>query len=336
MGELAFRKIQYGVESALAHGTAVAATSIWPGKIQVPTDRQPVFPELTTGRRARAQKGVVNQILADGLTLTMDQGIFQKLPFLFSIGLKGGVTATEQTVGQSDFLWDFTPSLTAKNYPDSGTIEYGDDTEQYEIEYCMARRYTISGALGNNEPVKVESELFGKQISVVDFTASLAPGAYEYMVANMANIYIDDTWANLGTTKKTGLLQEYSLEILTGVHPKFLGEGVKTMTNHGEGYIDAMLTLTFEGNTDADAQYDIFRAGTARTIRLEILGSQIGSGDPHSLVADLYGEFETVIPLSSEKNGNNLHAAVFHALDDNATPTPHMLGLTVTTNVDEA
>lgn len=329
MGELAFRKIQYGKETT--KGTAVAATKIWPGKIVVPADRKPQFPEITSGRRARAQKGVVNQILVDGFTLSADPVPFQLLPAIFSAGLKGNITAAEQTTDQDDYLWDHTPSLTATNAPDSLTVEYGDDTQAYEIEYCMARRIKLAGSLGDDAGVSLEAEMFGKQISTSTFTASLAPLAYEFAVANLVKIYIDPAWASLGSTEKTGLLQAWDVEILTGLHPKFHAAGVKTFTGHGEGFIDAMATFTFEGGSEADGLWDVFRAGTPKAIRIEMLGSQIGTGDPYSCTIDLYGEFEEVIPLASEKNGNNLHTAIFHALDDNQA-TPHTVAVKVTTN----
>jgi hypothetical protein len=331
MGELAFRKVQYGRETT--RGTAVAATKMWPGKIQVPTDRQPVFPELTTGRRARAQAGVINQLLVDGFTLSMEQGVFQMLPFLFSMLLKGGVTASETTTSQADYLWDFTPSLTAANAQNAFTVEFGDDTQAYEMEYCMARRLTIAGTLGENAGVSLEAECFGRQITPTTFTGSLAPLAYEYMSANMAKLYKDSTWANLGTTQLTSTLQDFSIEILSGLHPKFLGDGQKIFSTHGEGYVDAMATFTFEGNATADAIFDDFQAGTKRALQLQLLGSQIGSGTTYACKINMFGQFESVIPLNSEKNGNNLHAAVFHILDDNAA-TPHSLGVTVTTNAN--
>lgn len=329
MGEVVFRKIQHGKETT--KGTAVAATRMFPfGTIKVPADRKPDFKDNALGRRARAQKGWVKQIAVDGITLTQEPMCFQSLPWIFSLGLKGNVSGAEQTTDQDDYLWDFTPSLTATNAPDSGTIEYGDDTQAYEIEYVMWRSIKIDGTLGEDGFVKLEVEGFGKQISTSTFTA-LSPAAVEAAVANMVKIYIDPTWAALGTTQKTGLLQAFSIEILNGYHPKFHAAGVKTMTGHGEGYIDAMVTLTFEGGAEADAQWDAFRAGTQQAIRIEILGSQIGTGDPYSLIVDLFGEYEEVIPLASEKEGNSLHTAIFHALDDGQA-TPHMLAVKVTTN----
>jgi hypothetical protein len=329
MGERAFTKVQYGKE--VTRGTAVVATKIWPGTISVPVDRQPVFPEIATGRRARAQAGVINQLLVDGYTLTAENCPYQALPFIFSMGLKGGVTASETTPSQADYLWDFTPSLTAANAPNGFTVEYGDETQAYEMEYSLARSIKIAGKMGDNAGVSVEAECFARQITATTFTGALTLPALEFMVANLTKVWIDSTWATLGTTQKTGLLQDFSIEILTGLHPKFLGEAHKYFDVHGEGFIDAMATFTLEGAAAADAIFDDFQAGTKRAIRLQTIGSTIGTGTTYALTINMFGQWESVVPISSEKNGNNLHAAVFHILDDNQA-TPHSLGVTVTTN----
>lgn len=329
MGELAFRKIQYGKETN--KGTAVAATKVWPGAIQVPVDRVPVFPEITSGRRSRSSLGIIPQLLVDGWTLTADPCPFNLLPAIFSMALKGGVTASEVTPGQADYLWDFTPNLVASNSQNAFTIEFGDDTQAYEMEYSMARSVKIEGKLGENGGVAATVEGFARQITPTTFTSSLSPLAYEYMLANMSQIYIDSVWADLGKTIKAALVQEFSFEILTGLHPKFLADGAKTFSSHGEGYIDCMATFVLEGGALADAIWDDFQAGTKRAIQFKVQGSKIGTGTNYSLIINMYGQWESVIPLSSEKNGNNLHAAVFHCLDDNQA-TPHNVGVTCTTN----
>lgn len=331
MAENAFTKVQYGLEST--HGNAVAATARWPGVVKVPSDRKPVYPKETLGIRARAHRSAIYQTHVDGLMLSMEDAVFQKLPFLFSIGLRGEVSAAEQTTDQGDYLWDFTPSLTETNVLNSATLEYGDDTQAYEIEYLMAKRLSISGAMGQNAAVKVEVECFGRQIKPTTFTSSLGLSDGTPMVANMAKFYVDGTWANLGNTEKPGLLREYSIEILTGLHAKFSGAGTKYFYNHGESYPDLMATFTFEGNSDADALFDAYQAQTPSALRLQLLGPQIGSGDSHCLQLNMYGSFEEIIPLGSEQDGNNLHTAVFHAYSDDQS-TPHSFAALVTTDSD--
>lgn len=332
MGEKAFIKNQFGLEAI--KGTPVVAASILLGKVEMGTDRTIRFPEDTLGIRARAHRSVTEQIQVDNLRISFPEGAyFEALPLIMSIGIKGDVTSVEQTAGEGDYAWDFTPDLEDDNEPDSITLETGDDVQAYEIEYVMARRIVIEGSVGENAAVTCEVECFGKQITPTTFTASLTPPTVDAMIANMAKFYIDSNWAGLGGTQKDGLLRKYRVEIITGVHPKFWAQGVKTMTGHAESVLDVMWTLTFEGNSDADVIFDAWRAETARALRLEIIGTQIGTGETHSLKIDTYGKFEEVIPMGEEQDGNNLHTAIFHGISDNGA-TPRMLGINVVTDIE--
>jgi len=328
MGEVVFRKNQYGLE--VTKGTAVPATAMWPGVVRLPADRKPVFPKYVTGTRGAAIISQVNQYLVDGLMLESPEGgmVFEKLPLVFSIGLKGGVTAAEVTPAQGDYGWAFTPSLTASNTPDAITLETGDDVEQYEVEYVMAKRIRLGGKIGQNEGVTCEVECFGRQVSDSAFTAALTPGTLTPMTANLVKMWIDANWAALGTTQKTGLLREWNLEILTGYHFKFMADGQLYFSSHGEGVIDALLTMVYEGNTAADTEWDAFRAQTSRAIRIKVEGPVIGTGTANSLTIDLFGRYEEIVPMAQESEGNSLHTAVFHAISDNLA-TPHLIGVTV-------
>ena len=332
MGEKTFTKVQIGQQAAF--GTAVAATRRLMCKVDPGKDRTVKFPEDPLGIRARSYRSRVDQIHAGSVRVSTDNAYYQLLPLLFELALKGGVTPSEQTADQDDWLWDFTPDLTGDNSPVPSTLEYGDDTQAYEISDFLGRRIVIEGNVGEDAAVSVEVEGFGKQIDASTFTVGLTPPTIEPMVANMAKLWIDANWAGLGGTQKTGLLRKYRIEILTGVHPKFWAEGVKTMTGFAESVIDVMWTLTFEGNADADTLWDAYNAETAKALRLEILGSKIGTGETHSLTIDTYGKFEEVIPLGDEKDGNNLHTALFHGISDNEA-TPHMLAVKVSTDINE-
>lgn len=329
MGERAFKKIQYGKEGSGARGTEVDATKIFLGDASVPTDRAYVAPNYNLALRSRSSEFHLYQQLVDGFTLSVENGYFQILPMLFSMLLKGNITASMHTSGQNDYDWAFSPSLTASNSQDSFTFEIGDDVEQYLLTYVMAKRLTIEGAMGQNQAIKLSAECFGQEVAAGDFTGALTLPTIEPMVANQTQLYIDTTWAGKGGTQKTGLLRDFSLEILSGLHPRFHGNGL-TYDAHGETYIDVMLRMTLEGNSVADGYYDGYLAKTPYAIELKIPGSQIGSGQTHFLKADLWGRFEEMVPMGSEADGDNLHTCLFHGQYD---PTgAAMLAVNVCTN----
>ncbi len=331
MGARSLSRYQWGPEST--RGTAVAATrAIGATPKAVPTDRVWEAVRLAKGLRVdRTNKRNDELLVRD--TLTFENGYFQALPGLFVGSLDGTVTPAEVNVGQSDYKWDILPLLTAANTPKTLTIEMGDDTQAYEVEYCMFDRLVFSGEMGQDggaSPVKIDASYFGRQVTPTTFTASqvLHP-SLEFMNAKLARLFMDTSWAGLGGTEQTSLLRGFELEFLTGNHPKFFGSANKYFDSYGEGDLGVMLTLTLEGTSGADSIYDLYQAGTERAIRLDINGSQIGSGATRLFRTDLYGYFESVVPLNSEVNGNNLHQALFVAMPDS---TPNFVDIDVITD----
>lgn len=335
MGERAFTKLYYGLEASDGQGTAVAADTQLVGITvpEVPADRIVRRPEEDLGLRAASMRSWIGQYLYQN-TLSFEDSYFQLLPVLFSIGVKGGVSASEQNSGEGDYAWDFTPSLTATNTPDSLTVEFGDDAQAYEVEYLMAERLMVSGTINQGaeaSPVSVEADVFGRQIAATSFTGAISPPTATEINAKLARFYLDTAWSGVGGTEKTGLLREFSIEILTGLHPKFHGDQNQYFNTHGQGKFAVRGEFTFEGNSDADAIWDAYRASTFNVVRLSISGAQIGSGDNHNLTLDIGGTWEDVIPLGGEESGNNLHTAVLVAHYD--TTGSKLFDVDVTTDV---
>lgn len=317
MGSRFFSKVQYGKEST--RGTAVAATKVWNGQVPaVNSDRKPTFPVEQIGIRAESFRSVLHQYLYQN-TLSSEHGTFQQLPALFGCGLKGGVTATETTGGQGDYLWTFTPSLTAANSPDALTIELGDDVQAFEAEYCMFERIRISGSVSQGmdaSPVSVEADFFGRQLTPTTFTGSLSLPSTETINAKLARFYLNTAWASVGNTEKANILRSFDIEIITNVHPVFSGSASRYFNTHAEGLIGVIANYVFEGNSDADAIFDAHQAQTFQVARLALNGSQIGSGTSHNLTIDIGGYWDTVSPLSSEDRSDNLHSATLQGVYD--------------------
>lgn len=328
-----FTKFQYGKETV--RGTAVAATKMLLAQAKaIPQDRTPVFIEDQLGVRARAIRSTIYQFLAED-TLTIPDGYFQCLPMLFSCGLKGGITATETTGGQGDYLWTFLPNMTTANAPDTVTLEMGDDTQAYEIEYLFFRRYKISFSVAQGadaSPVSIEADYTGRQVSTSTFTGALTPPTVTTMNGKLARLYKDATWAGRGTTELTSVLRGGEIEIITGIHPKFFGDANQYFSTHGESWIDVMLTLDLERSAASDTLWDEMRALTAKAYSIKINGPQIGSGTSYNLTVNAWGIPEQAVPLNSEDQGNNIDRFLIHGQYD-STGT-QILEVKVTTNAN--
>ena len=283
MTEKVFSKVQYAKETV--KGSDQAATRMWLGTAKVPEDRIPVYPPYNLGLRARTTEGEIYQKLVDGLTLDGPENgaYFQMLPLMCSLFFKGGITPAQQHSPQGDYLWAFSPSLTASNALDSATLELGDDTQAFQVKYLTGKRLTFGAEMGQNQAVKASLECFGLELEKASFTGSLTKSNTEQMIANQSKIYVDALWANKGTTQKTGMLHAWEVEFLNGVVPKFHGSGL-TFDAVGESYFDFVLTLTIEANSYAVTLFDAHQAQTPLAFSIQVPGSVIGSGgDPHLL-----------------------------------------------------
>lgn len=334
MGNSFFSVVQYGAEST--RGTAVAADRIWGGQasFRIGSDVKPTFIQEQQNVRTLERRVKIYQKLYRN-NLTSAHTTFQQLLFPFSCGLKGSITAAEQNPSQADYLWDFTPSLTAANNPESATIELGDDTQFWEAEYCMFDKISLSGSIdqeGGDAPVSLDAGFFGRQLTATTKTAALSLPAGEFMNAKLARLYVDSAWAGVGGTELSNLLRSWQIEILTGVHPDFTGSATNTFNAHKEGIIGVMATVTIEGGSSANTIFGLHEAGTFRVMRLAINGSQIGTGDTHNLTIDIGGFFEQADPIASEDRGDNLSTFVLHGTYD-ATGAK-MLQVNVTTDTN--
>jgi hypothetical protein len=338
MGDRFFSKIQFGKESAAARGTAVVATRMFVGG-QVTALTQHKRPRKISeniGLRSGGSRKVVDQYLVSE-PLSIPDGYFQALLPILGCGLKGNVTAVEQTTSQGDYLWDFTPTIAfdGTNAPDSLTIEKGDNTQAFEAEYAMFQRLRISGTVAQGAegaPVSIEAEMFARQWTPTTFTSAIALPVATSMNAKLARLYLDDTWAGLGTTELANILRGFDVDLILGPYPDFTGSANKYFNVHKEGIIGAQVTLRLEGNAAADAIWDRLNDDDQATsfMQLAVNGPQIGTGDNHSAVFNIAGSFDEVTPLAEEDRGNNIHTVMFTSLYDAVSAKE--VGVTVTTD----
>jgi hypothetical protein len=333
MGVSNFYTVQYGKETT--RGTAVAATKKWLGMANVPADRTPIYTKYKNNLRIDASAGLIPQIFADGITLDLSgdrPGYYQALPLLFSIGLKGNITATEVTTAQSDYLWTFDPSITSTlNAPDAITLEVGDENQVFEIEYLMAKSIRIGGKIGSNGFVDCSAECFGRQVTPATLTGALTVPTVEPILANNVRIYLDPTWATLGTTEITGHLSDFSWQMETGVQARWRGNS-KLFASHYETGLAMKLNLTAEADAQSDLYYDYFQAQTAKAIRISISGSTIGSGTAYNLTIDQWVVPEQAIPLANEDAGLDMSTVVLRNLYNTTASKSFLVKVTSNAN----
>ena len=215
------------------------------------------------------------------------------------------------TPAQGDYLWPFTPGLTpaaGDNAPDAFTLQLGDEQQAWRVPYCMTDRITLKGKVsqdGGAAPVSLESGFFGRYIEENVFTSSLALEGSTPMNAKLAQLYVDTAWAGVGVTELTDALDEFTLEILTGVHPVFRGAATNYFNKHREGIIGYTASFVVESAL-RDELLSSQQAGDLQVVRLAVTGPVIGTGTPHKLTVDMGGRWEDVTPRDNADRGDNL------------------------------
>ncbi|HRF71757.1 MAG TPA: hypothetical protein PL117_03215 [Accumulibacter sp.] len=332
MPERVLTRYQYGPETV--RGTPVAATRILGADPKaVPNDRVWNQVRYGTGRRGGAQQKRNDTYLVKD-TLNFSNVYFQALPALLQCSIDGTIAPAEQTPTQQDYLWSAVPLWSAPNTPSTLSVQLGDDVQAWVMEHLMFDRLKFAWGVpqdGEVAPVSCEAGYFAKQLTAQAFTAGLSlPSNLAMLNGKLTRMWIDSTFASAGTTEITNTLRGGEIELLNGNHPKFFGSGQRYFDGYGEGDIVGMATLTLEGNANALAAYNDFRAGTPRVLRIEFQGPALGTGQAMRFRVDMAGYWEIVTPVNSESKGNNLTRGVFRTLDDGT----NVLAASVITNIN--
>ena len=339
MGERALSIVQYGLEATA--GVPVAATRMALKVVEaMGVDRVPSFPEEDFGARAKALRSWIGQHMVSD-TLTFEEAYFEMLPLVFSCGIDGlaTVAATATVGGNNMYQWFYNPLMKALNNPLTFTLEKADDVVNYECDYGMFERINIKGTInqgGEVSGVTVTSDFFAREWTSAGATA-LVPIEVFPINAKLATLDIDALWANLGTTPMTATLRSFDIDIMTGLHPKMLGDATKVFAKHGEGIIDVVSAFTFEGNALASTEYGNFLTQADRAYRLIISdpATLASHGANSRLMVDVFGRWKEVIPFADEDRGNNLFTLIHQSILDPLlyATVPDMLEVTVNTTI---
>jgi len=342
MGERALTKVQYGIEATA--GVAVPATRMALKVVEaMGVDRVPSFPEEDFGARAKSLRSWIGQHLVSD-TLTFEEAYFEMLPFVFSCGIVGGVTATTVATGTGAnkiYGWHHPVGMkAASNTPDSFTLEKADDVVNYECSYGKFERVNLKGTVnqgGEVSAVTVTGDFFAREWSSAAATA-LSPIEVFSINAKLATLDIDALWANLGTTPMTNTLRAFDVDILTGLHPKMLGSANRYFDLAEEGIIHVTSAFTFEGNALASTEYTNFLNQVDRAYRLTLTNpaTLVTHGANSMCQIDVFGRWREVIPFADEDRGNNLFTLIHESMLDplDYAVTPDMLDVTVHTSIN--
>ena len=280
MGEVALRFLQTGLEGT--KGTATNATRILMARLTNPKFEIPrEFPEEDRGTLVAASRffgGVF-----DGSFSIEQDATFEEFGWFAATAIKGSVSPA--TINSAAYAFTYTPQTTATGDDlQSATVEFGDDTQEYECEYCEATGFTLGFdtlKVGEAAPVQFKANYITQSLSSNTKTPALSVPTVETILATNATLYLgSSSTAYASLSALTGSLRSFELTYENNLGAKvFVGDG-DAYSSVGRGRRVVTFTAMVEGNSDGVSRFTEWKLGTEKRIRLLFQGSVISGATP--------------------------------------------------------
>ncbi len=306
-----FTYANFGVETV--RGTPVAPTRRFYGEgtgVLGPDWGLDFHEGENTGRRLRIRRATSKSEDVNISLKTVSGVAYDDLVIPGSF-LAGGTTFTG---AGADKTYAPIPSLTTANNPKSYSIDVGDDTQNWRVQYAMAKTITLSASLGGL--TQLAMELFGQR--AVKGAAATPGGNTSFKIpGELWTIKFATSFAGLGGASVVpNFLQEWELKLNTGLVWDHSMDGNLFGAQHVETDLSATLTMKAESTALAVSEwYDKAQAVTMDWIRLKATGQALG-GSNYSAQFDLPVLYEIPTIIESNKSGINLYKVVAHLADD--------------------
>lgn len=308
MAERAFDVIQIGIQST--DTTPVAATAIFPGRIDAPAlDRSLRVPEEDFGRLSPANPGRLAYGVR-GASAQLDAEVrFEDVMRLLELHARGGVTPTGIGPYTWTYTWDET-SITAK----SATIEVGSEASQDQWRLVGARIDELTlgfDALSapGNAPWTATGSLVAIDRAINALTTGLtAPTTLETAEGHLTTVYEGTTATAFASLAELAAhLVAFRLTSRMPWERRVYGSAADTATSWG---LSGKPECTFEMELKASPTsktnvHDIFTASgasaTERRLRIKVAGS-----GTKAITIDGRVVYETV--QRGDRNGEAVYA----------------------------
>lgn len=240
-----------------------------------------------------------------------DTGIgFDQLPYFLHFP-GGGTAGTGATAVTWGFAWGGTATGSALAY----TIEFGDDVQNYEAEYCQAQTLRMSA-----EPsglTQLEAEFFGRQSTKSTKTTLSAVSPVRIPGYLWKPRFATAQSGLAGASDVSNLLVGWNAEWTTGLVPRKYQDGLAYFGQSVEAApVRGTLSLTVESSSTAVSQfYDKAAADTVDFVQLKATGPTLG-GSSYSAQLQFAVIYREVQPLGGESDGVNLYNVTAEIVND--------------------
>jgi len=261
-----------------------------------------------------AQTGIIEfTVPSTWLSDTVDGDAGFWVRFTWSGNWTAGADISELDTVPIVTVWTFTPNLTSRNNQDAYTVEYGDDSQEFETTFGLVSALELAITLG--DVVTLNVDMFARFPSKSTFTAALSDPTVNEIVSNHLRVYIDGSWATLGNTQKSSLVMGGTVRMSTGAASVKYADGSLDFSNFIEQRRHLEIELEMAVGADAITEYDAWVAQTLRAIRLEWTGPTLGGGN-YKLTVDAIGRYTSGPEFLADKDGQNVMRFIFQTRED--------------------
>ena len=323
----AFRRIQIGEE--VTKGTQVAAADTLFGNLSITPNITFHRPEdernsLAQYRRAKAISHMSSLKYESSAT-------FEQLRYFLAMLLRTPVIATP-TGATKTRDYTYTPSLSSRNTQKTYTIRYGDDLQAWRIPFVFAQSLRLGIAFQNTLSLSVDMvgqfPTHGAPSTI--FTSNIAESTVSEILSDGAKLYVDDAWADLGTTQRSSMLAGGTINLNSGLMPVRYARGLTTIGSRAIASYHALSeqrrshSLDMDIIVSANAISDIYNAyldSETKAVRLEFADAgtaqRIEATDFYrTLTIDMAGKFTSEPELFGDRDGEDMFRITFTSHDD--------------------
>lgn len=210
---------------------------------------------------------------------------FENVLLALLAGVKGDVTPTTPGTGEAR-LWTFEPLNTATIAPKTYTLEWVEsdftDNWAYLSPYIFATAFEVTGG-ETGVPTLTLSMVGRKSASTTKTTIAIPTLTFK---GNLAwKLYLDTTWAGLGTTAKSGQVYGFRYRFSDFLRPEYYLDGRSDLDFAIHEFAPRVADLSVDMVVHPDAgkllpaEITAKDAGDKRFIRLEITGAAFSAPD---------------------------------------------------------
>jgi hypothetical protein len=218
------------------------------------------------------------------------------------MGIRGGQTGAG---AGADKTWTFTAQNTGANSYESFSADVGDDVQNWRLQYVQPTRWRMSSELSGL--TRFEADCFAQR--AIKTTASAPTEVSPVKIpGSLWTVKFATTFAGLtGASVQTNFMRTFGLEWMTGLKPRFYGDGNLYFGQTQETDLLGKLELEVESTALAVSEFvDKHRAGTLDFVRLKATGPTLGATN-YSLQHDVPVYWDAPKPIAAVDDQVNLY-----------------------------